>query len=122
MTGWQCMTRQAFVFLFVLFAGFGLAPAQGADMHPGRALALDGAKGHCIACHGMPTLTGIVAAGNAGPPLIAMSARIPDRARLRAWVWDATALAPGSFMPPYGRHRILSEDEIDLIVDFIYGL
>jgi len=25
-------------------------------------------------------------------------------------------------MPPYGRHRILTEEEIDLVVDFIHTL
>jgi mono/diheme cytochrome c family protein len=25
-------------------------------------------------------------------------------------------------MPPFGKHRILSEEEIDLILDYVYSL
>jgi sulfur-oxidizing protein SoxX len=41
---------------------------------------------------------------------------------LRAQIWDPTARNPNTVMPPFGRHRILSEDEIDLIVDYIHTL
>ena len=51
-----------------------------------------------------------------------MKLRFPDKAVLRAQVWDATERNPDSRMPPFGRHGILSEEEIDLIVDYIYSL
>jgi sulfur-oxidizing protein SoxX len=51
-----------------------------------------------------------------------MSARYPDKAKLRAQIFDATVANPNTSMPPFGRHKILTEQEIDKITDFIYGL
>lgn len=61
-------------------------------------------------------------AGNMGPPLVAMKARFPDKAKLRAQIWDATVANPNTAMPPFGKHKILSEKDIDLIVEFIHTL
>jgi L-cysteine S-thiosulfotransferase len=88
----------------------------------GKELAFDNRKGNCLACHGMPTVPDAVATGLYGPPLIAMSARFPDKAKLRAQIWDATAFNPSSTMMPFGKHQVLTEEEIDKVVDFIYGL
>jgi sulfur-oxidizing protein SoxX len=90
--------------------------------HPGKRLAFEPTKGNCLACHAMPTLPDAVQPGNSGPPLIAMSARFPNVADLRAKIWDATASKPDSFMPPFGKHRILDATEINQIVEFIHGL
>jgi sulfur-oxidizing protein SoxX len=112
--------------LFALFAALGASGAARADAtggaHPGKALAFNPQKGNCLACHGMPTVKDAEQPGNSGPPLIAMSARFPNKADMRAKIWDATASKPASFMPPFGKHRVLSEAEIDLIVEFVYGL
>jgi sulfur-oxidizing protein SoxX len=88
----------------------------------GKDLAFDRKKGNCLACHAMPTQPDAESAGLYGPPLIAMSARFPDKARLRAQIWDATAFNPSSTMIPFGKHGVLSEKEIDKITDFVYGL
>jgi sulfur-oxidizing protein SoxX len=85
----------------------------------GKAIAFDRGRGNCLACH---DIEGGELAGDYGPPLLLMKVRYPDRADLRAQVWDASAREPFTRMPPYGRHRILSEEEIDLVVDFIYTL
>ena len=85
----------------------------------GRAVAFDRRKGNCLACH---LIEGGDLAGNYGPPLLLMKTRFPDRAILRAQIWDASVRMPSTRMPPYGRHRILTEDEIDLVVDFILTL
>jgi len=53
---------------------------------------------------------------------VAMKARYPDKSRLRAQIWDATKINSNSIMPPFGRQQILSESEIDKIVEFIYTL
>ena len=101
----------------------GVAPAQtsGAGAS-GKEISFDRARGNCLACHNMPTVEGAEQPGNAAPPLIAMRARFPDKRVLRAKIWDATASNPHSFMPPMGKHQILTEDEIDKVVDFVYGL
>jgi len=88
----------------------------------GKELAFNNRKGNCLACHGMPTVPDAESTGLYGPPLIAMSARFPDKAKLRAQIWDATAFNPSSTMIPFGKHQVLTEAEIDKVVDFIYGL
>ena len=79
----------------------------------------DGKKGNCLACHVMDDgeLPGLV-----GPPLMMMKVRFPDRAVLREQVWDATIRNPATSMPPFGRHRMLTEEEIDKVVDYLYTL
>lgn len=99
----------------VLLAGDAVAAS-------GKEIAFDASRGDCLSCHAMPTLADAVPAGNSGPPLIAMTARFPDRQALRAKLWDATASNPDTMMPPYGRHKVLTEDEIDKVLEFIYGL
>ena len=88
----------------------------------GKDIAFNRSKGNCLACHGMPTVPDAVSAGMYGPPLIAMSARYPSKAALRAQIWDATAKNPSSTMIPYGKHGVLTEAEIDKVTDFVYGL
>ena len=88
----------------------------------GKNIAFNRSKGNCLACHGMPTLPDAEQPGESGPPLIAMQARFPDKKVLRAKIWDATASNPESFMPPMGKHQILTEQEIDKVVEFLYGL
>ena len=99
-------------------------PASAADgassiVEKGKAVAFDRKKGNCLACHmtGDGTLP-----GNIGPPLIGMKARFPDKAKLRAQIWDSTVANPNSIMIPFGRNRVLSEEEIDQIVEYVYTL
>jgi sulfur-oxidizing protein SoxX len=94
------------------------APSPDA-LERGKAIAFERGKGNCLACH---VITGGELAGNYGPPLLLMKTRFPDRADLRAQIWDASIKEPTTRMPPYGRHRILTEEEIDLLVDFIHTL
>lgn len=88
----------------------------------GKDIAFNNKKGNCLACHTMPTVPDAVSGGLYGPPLIAMSARYPDKAKLRAQIWDATAMNPSTSMVPFGKHKALTEQEIDKVTDFIYGL
>jgi sulfur-oxidizing protein SoxX len=88
----------------------------------GKDIAFDRRKGNCLACHAMPTLPDAESPGQYGPPLIAMSARFPDKARMRAQIWDATTFNSASSMIPFGKHGVLTEAEIDKVADFVYGL
>jgi len=94
-------------------------PAAVDKIEKGKALAFDRSKGNCLACH---HIEGGELAGNYGPPLLMMKLRFPEREDLRAQIWDASVRMPSTRMPPFGRHRILTEDEIDLVVDFILTL
>jgi sulfur-oxidizing protein SoxX len=85
----------------------------------GQAIAFDRSAGNCLSCHMIP---GGELPGNVGPPLIQVKLRFPDRAVLRAQIWDAAVRNPNTVMPPYGRHSILTEDEIDHVVDFIHSI
>ena len=85
----------------------------------GREIAFDRRRGNCLACH---VIAGGELPGNYGPPLVVMKSRFPDPGELRAQIWDASVREPATRMPPYGRHRILTEDEIDLVVEFILTL
>ena len=96
----------------------GLA-ADTSVVDQGKAVSFDRKKGNCLACH---QIEGGKLAGNIGPPLVAMKARFPDKAKLRAHIWDATKINSNSIMPPFGRQQILSESDIDKIVEFIYTL
>ena len=96
--------------------------APKAKEETGKDIAFNNRKGNCLACHAMPTVPDAVSGGMYGPPLIAMSARYPDKAKLRAQIWDSTAMNPSSSMIPFGKHKVLSEQEIDKVTDFVYGL
>ena len=99
--------------------GLVLAEDAGSVADQGKAVAFDRKKGNCLACH---QVAGGDLPGNIAPPLVAMKARYPDKSRLRAQIWDATKMNSNSIMPPFGRQQILSESEIDKIVEFIYTL
>ena len=88
----------------------------------GKDIAFNRSKGNCLACHAMPSLPDAEAPGNIAPPLIDMKARYPDKAKLRAQIWDAMQTNPQTSMPPFGKHKILTEQEIDKVTDFIYSL
>jgi len=90
-----------------------------ARLEQGKAIAFSRTKGNCLACH---YIEGGELAGNYGPPLIAMKVRFPDREVLRAQIWDASVRNPNTRMPPFGRNRILTEEEIDLVTDYIQSL
>ena len=95
----------------------GIASANAIE--EGKKVAFDRKKGNCLSCH---MIAGGELPGNIGPPLIAMKARFPDKAVLRAQIWDSTEKNPYSIMPPFGKHRILTEKEVDLVTEFIHTL
>ena len=90
----------------------------------GEELTFNRKKGNCIACHAMPTANPKKATlpGNMAPPLVAMKARYPDKATLRAQIYDATVKNKYTTMPPFGRHEALSSKDIDAITNYIYTL
>jgi sulfur-oxidizing protein SoxX len=88
----------------------------------GAQLAQDVAKGNCLACHTMPRDASAVTSASIGPPLVAIGMRFPDREQLRRRIWDAGLTNPDTVMPPFGRHQILTLEEIELIVDYLYTL
>ena len=106
----------------VVLGSMSFAPVALADsdlVAAGKKVAENRKKGNCFTCH---AYKGAKMAGNVGPPLVAMKARFPDKAKLRAQIADATATNPNSMMPPFGRHAILTEKEIDAVVEWVLTL
>jgi len=100
----------------VMATGGAAAESPGVD---GRALAFDRGKGNCLSCH---QIAGGDLPGTIGPPLADMKSRFPDRTALIAVVTDETKRNPQTVMPPFGRNLVLSDQEIQAIVDFLYTL
>ncbi len=84
----------------------------------GGCIVLERTKGNCMACHAIAGTTH----GNIAPPLVQMKQRFPDKIKLRAQIDDARKLNPRSVMPPFGPNEILSQDEIDKVVEFVLTL
>lgn len=120
-SAWKSFTAASA--LAVVLGGFiglpALAEEAKSALEEGKELAFDRTKGNCLACH---RIDDGVSPGNIGPPLLSMPARFPDKEKLRAQVYDSTVLNPNSMMPPFGKHGVLTAEEIDKIVDYIYTL
>jgi sulfur-oxidizing protein SoxX len=87
------------------------APAEG------EKIAFDRDKGNCLTCH---EIKGGDAPGNVGPPLVDMKQRFPDRKELFAIIYDETKRNPHTVMPPFGRNLILTAQQINALIDFLY--
>jgi sulfur-oxidizing protein SoxX len=94
------------------------ASAQSA-VAEGQKLAFDRGKGNCLTCH---EIKGGDLPGTIGPALKDIKSKYPDRNELVAIVTDETKRNPQTVMPPFGRNRILTEKEIDAVVDFLQTL
>lgn len=103
---------------------FAQAMAQTTSQN-GRALFIEERKGNCIACHKTPTDASLKSASSIGPALESIKQKYPtpaDRLRLRDAVRDLSKTNPATIMPPYGKHHILTEAEIDAIVAYLETL
>ena len=96
-----------------------VAAALDPALKEGREIAADRNRGNCFSCH---MASGAEMAGNGGPPLIQMRLRYPEREVLKAQIADPRQRNPETVMPPYGAHGILTERELDLVVDYIHTL
>ncbi|MGA7808446.1 sulfur oxidation c-type cytochrome SoxX [Bradyrhizobium sp.] len=85
----------------------------------GETLAFDRGKGNCLTCH---DIKGGDLPGTIGPALKDIKSKYPDRNDLVAIVTDETRRNPSTMMPPFGRNRVLTEQEINDIVDFLQTL
>jgi L-cysteine S-thiosulfotransferase len=85
----------------------------------GQSLAFDRGKGNCLTCH---EIKGGDLPGTIGPPLKDIKSKYPDRNELVAIVADETKRNPQTVMPPFGRNHILTDQEINAVVDFLQTL
>ena len=107
--------------LLALVVLAGLAPPAWAQstVADGQKLAFDRGKGNCLTCH---VIKGGDLPGTIGPELKDIKSKYPDRNELIAIIFDETKRNPQTMMPPFGRNRILTEQEISAIVDFLQTL
>jgi sulfur-oxidizing protein SoxX len=95
-----------------------IAKAQ-SSVAEGQRLAFDRTKGNCLSCH---EIKGGDLPGSIGPALKDIKSKYPDRNELVAILTDEPRRNPQTAMPPFGRNRILTEQEINAIVDFLQTL
>lgn len=100
----------------LLVSQFGFASEA---LEKGKDIAFDRKKGNCLACHYIP---GGTLMGTSGPGLVSMKVRFPKRTDLIAQIHDARTKNPKSVMPPFGSHEILTAQEIERLVDWLYTL
>ncbi|WP_199762956.1 sulfur oxidation c-type cytochrome SoxX [Bradyrhizobium guangdongense] len=118
MTALPC--KPALLVALALLAGTTVAPARAQSaVTEGRKLAFDRSKGNCLTCH---VIKGGDLPGTIGPELKDIKSKYPDRDELVAIIFDETKRNPQTMMPPFGRNRILTEQEINAIVDFLQTL
>ncbi|KAA6183800.1 sulfur oxidation c-type cytochrome SoxX [Thiohalocapsa marina] len=89
------------------------------DVEAGKAVAMDRAKGNCIACHVIP---GGDSPGAIGPALVAIQTRFPSKEEVARQIWDPTVKNPEVVMPPFGKHGILSNQDFVNVVEYIWSL
>jgi L-cysteine S-thiosulfotransferase len=111
---------QALALVWLIGAATSVSPAgaQSAATE-GQRLAFDRGKGNCLSCH---VIRGGDLPGTIGPALKDITSKYPDRNDLVAILTDETKRNPQTVMPPFGRNRILTEGEINAIVDFLQTL
>ena len=84
----------------------------------GGCIVIDRRKGNCMGCHQIAGAS----SGNIATKMEGMAKRWPDKAKLREQIYDASKANPDTVMPPFGRHQLLTSDEIDKVVEFILTL
>ncbi|RKZ95937.1 MAG: sulfur oxidation c-type cytochrome SoxX [Gammaproteobacteria bacterium] len=102
-----------------LSTSVSIAAESGSNLEEGKKLAFSRPKGNCLACH---MIIGGESPGNFAPPLVAMKSRFPDRQGLKEQIWDASQRNSETSMPLFGRYEILTEAELDKVVDYIHSL
>jgi len=106
--------------LALLFGAAFAAPADAQSAAAeGQKIAFDRGKGNCLTCH---QIKGGDLPGTIGPELVDIKSKYPNRDDLVAILTDETKRNPQTVMPPFGRNRILTEKEINAVVDFLQTL
>jgi len=85
----------------------------------GKKIAFERDKGNCLACH---AIADGESPGNIGPALTNLTGRFKTKQQLREQIWDAQQFNPETSMPPFGKNHILTEAEIDQLVDYLWSL
>ncbi len=104
------------------------------NVERGKAIASDGSKGNCLACHQLP-IEGIEAYGTIGPPLAGIGSR-QSEGFIRLRVVDTRNINPMSIMPgfyrdpklinrpgkPYIGRTFLSAQQVEDVIAYLVTL
>lgn len=97
----------------------GLQAQDNNHQGKGKSLAFDKKRGNCLACHAIDDGENIAALG---PPLENLQLRFSNKSALKTYIWDASSKKPNTIMPAFGKQKILSDKEIELIVNYLWRL
>ena len=111
--------KTALVLALLMGAAFAAPARAQSGPSDGQKLAFDRGKGNCLTCH---VIKGGEYPGSLGPELVDIKSKYPSRDELVAIVFDETKRNPLTVMPPFGRNRILTDKEINAVVDFLQTL
>jgi sulfur-oxidizing protein SoxX len=85
----------------------------------GKTISFQRNKGNCLACHAIENGED---PGNIGPALINIQQKFTQKSQLNNLIWDATQFNKNTSMPPFGRNKILTPEELKVVVDYIWTL
>jgi len=94
-------------------------PTKVISTNLGKEISFQRNKGNCLACH---VIQDGEDPGNIGPELINIQNKFVSKRELKALLWDATQFNPNTSMPPFGKHNILTENELNAVVNYIWSL
>ncbi len=107
---------KAWILLLSLLSACGITQER---LDQGKRIAFERNKGNCLACH---AIADGESPGTIGPALSAVASRFENKRQLRAFIFDASQFNPETSMPPFGKNKILSEAELDQVVDYLWQL
>jgi sulfur-oxidizing protein SoxA len=95
------------------------APIEG-DPAKGKELAFDRSRGgSCLACHILPEGT---LPGNVGPDLSTLGGGARPDEYLYNYIYDPRVYNPSTVMPPWGAHKVFTDQEIRHMVAYLKTL
>lgn len=103
----------------LLLSCTGMSGVSEHRLTEGKKIAFERDKGNCLACH---AIADGESPGNIGPELKSLSTRFKSKQQLREQLWDATLFNAETSMPPFGKNKIITEQEIDQLVDYLWSL
>lgn len=85
----------------------------------GGCLVINKRLGNCVACH---VIAGTSMDGNVGPALHDVQHMVSSKQVLFEQIWNPEKRTPNTAMPPFGKNRILTRQQITKIVDFLWTI
>ena len=85
----------------------------------GKQISFQRNKGNCLACHSIENGED---PGNIGPALVNIQQKFTKKSQLKSLIWDATQFNENTSMPPFGKNKILTPEELEAVVEYIWEL